>query len=151
MGKNLNNSTQYNCIVTELLVIHKKEFTDSIIIQNTINKHFIPIPQAYTRCSLTALNDKNYITSDEGIRKTLLKNGFNVLHINPKQIILPGFKNGFYGGTNGVFENKLYQIGKIENPLERKTLNSFLKNNSIRLIELYDGALYDAGGIFFGK
>ncbi|MEN8137003.1 MAG: DUF6873 family GME fold protein [Bacteroidota bacterium] len=150
VGIELNNSTQYNCIATNNYLIHKKGFTDKKVISTFTDKKVINLPQAYTRCSLSAINDNNFISSDRGIEKSLTALGFNVLLVDPKSILLPGFPYGFFGGTNGIHNSKFYLIGSLKHHPEGEAIRVFLLKNNIEIIELYDGPLYDGGGIFFG-
>lgn len=150
VGTELNNSTQYNCIVTANLLLHKKGFTDDVILSINQNKEIIELPQAYTRCSLTKLNDNNFITSDSGISKALNKEKLNNLLVNPKSIELPGYPYGFFGGTNGIHNNTLYLIGSIKYHKQGEVIRKFINDNNLKIIELHQGPLYDGGGIFFG-
>ena len=52
IGKNLANTTPYNCVVTQTHIFHKEGYTDTKIIQQNQDKTYIPVPQAYTRCSM---------------------------------------------------------------------------------------------------
>ena len=151
VGSELKNSTQYNCIVTKDFLLHKKGFTDSNILSNCTNKELFEMPQAYTRCSLTMLNDNSFITSDKGIFKSLVKNKNNdVLLVEPNDIELPGYPYGFFGGTNGVFNNKIYFTGSLNFIKQGNEIREFIESKNIEIIELYKGKLYDGGGIFMG-
>ncbi|MCK5825328.1 MAG: hypothetical protein KAG96_07985 [Ichthyobacteriaceae bacterium] len=149
VGKELNNSTQYNCIISDDYLFHKKNFTDNSIKEICKNNELVNLTQAYTRCSLTMINQNNFITSDKGIYNTLTKYNFNTLLVSHKNIMLPGFKNGFFGGTNGIINNKLYIIGNLSFHEDGDAIKTFLNSNNIELVELYNGKLYDGGGIFF--
>ena len=151
VGFDLNNSTQYNCISSSNYLFHKKGFTDKSILDKSYNKKLIELPQAYTRCSLSMLNEISYITSDKGIKNALLKNELQILHVENKSILLPGFPYGFFGGTNGIFGNKFYLIGSLDFHPQGKEIQSFIENNGLEIIELYNGKLYDGGGLFFGN
>jgi len=150
VGTDLENSTQYNCISTDRILLHKKGFTDKTILANSTNKKFINLPQAYTRCSLTMINEDTYITSDKGIEKILLKEYLNVLGVSSRQILLPGYPYGFFGGTNGIVNNKFYLIGSLRYHENGKMIEQFITKNNLQIVELYNGPLYDGGGIFFG-
>ena len=150
VGTSINNSTQYNCIATESLILHKKGYTDEAILESLQNKKLVELPQAYTRCSLTMINESNYITSDKGVEKSLLKEGLNVLRISPSSILLPGYPYGFFGGTNGIYNNTFYLIGSLKYHEQGEDIKKFLIKNKLEIVELYDGPLYDGGGIFFG-
>ena len=150
VGTELDNSTQYNCIATDNLILHKKGHTDGVILKHSKNKKLVELPQAYTRCSLTMINERNYITSDKGVEKSLLKEGLNVLEINTNSILLPGYPYGFFGGTNGIYNDIFYLIGSLKHHQQGEDIKKFLITNKLDIVELYDGPLYDGGGIFFG-
>ncbi len=150
VGIELNNSTQYNCIITDELLLHKKGFTDDVISKKHIDKKLVELPQSYTRCSLTKVNNNSFITSDSGIYKALIKKGLNTLLVDPKPIELPGYPYGFFGGTNGIFNNTSYFIGSLKYHHQGNLIKKFLEINNVTITELYQGALYDGGGIFFG-
>ena len=73
VGDELYNSVQYNCLSTPDYVFHKQEYTDPAILGINKDKEFIPLPQAYTRCSLVHLCENNYLTSDRGIERVLIE------------------------------------------------------------------------------
>jgi len=139
----------YNAVSTSDYIIHKKNYTDSCIIRQTDKKQFIEINQAYTRCNLIPLSNSCYITSDKSIEKTLLNQNLEVHYFTPETILLPGQKNGFIGGTMGLWQNKMFVIGKLNHYQEGEKLTELLNRKKIKIIELYNGPLIDGGGIFF--
>jgi len=74
---------------------------------------------------------------------------FSVIYVNPENIILPGMKNGFFGGCCGIYKNKLYITGNLGYLKESKSIRSFIENAGFQIFELYDGPLYDGGSILF--
>ena len=148
VGEKLDNSTAYNCIETKTHFFHKQGFTDKVISELT-NKHFVSLPQAYTRCSLMALNEKSFITSDRGIEKALVEEGFNCFFCDPSSIVLPPYKHGFIGGCLGLHSNNLFVLGSLKTLENYESLITFIQAQNLEIIELYDGPLYDGGGIFF--
>lgn len=148
IGDNLRNTTAYNCIETETHLFHKKGFTDSKIIE-LVKKPFIELPQAYTRCSMIALNNQAFITSDKGIEARLIESGFDCLCVNPENIVLPPYKHGFIGGCLGIIENNLFVIGSLDLLPDADRIRSFIEKRTIEPVELCDGGLYDGGGLFF--
>ncbi|MFO7869651.1 MAG: hypothetical protein R6U95_10180 [Bacteroidales bacterium] len=148
-GKELHNSTPYNCIVTKHHLFHKQDYTDTIIKQKCIHTEFIHLPQAYTRCSMIQLPDGACITSDQGIVKQLQKTHIPHIYCKPETIHLPPYKHGFIGGTMGVFNNTVYCIGSLHTLKNNSELRQFIHNHKCTIVELYNGPLYDGGGIFF--
>ena len=142
-------TVHYNACGTKNLLVHNLKFTDERILKLYSDKQQINVNQAYTRCNLLALNEKAFITSDVGISKKLQESGFDVLFIDPRQIHLEGHDYGFFPGCCGVFNRNLVVCGKTQNLKEKPELDAFLLRNGFNLIELYDGALTDLGGIMF--
>lgn len=142
-------TVHYNACGTKNILVHNLRFTDERILKLYSDKQQIDVNQAYTRCNLLALNEKAFITSDLGIGKKLQESGFDVLFIDPRQIHLEGHDYGFFPGCCGVFNQNLVVCGNTQNLKEKSELDAFLLRNGFNLIELYDGALTDLGGILF--
>ena len=149
VGNQLKDSVQYNCLSTEKYLIHKSGFTDKKVLETNIEKEFLNIPQAYTRCSLTHLKDKYFITSDKGIQKELTIRGFNVFFFAPDEINIVDHKNGFIGGTNGIKNNKIFFMGSVTKHQDGEKLIKYLEHLKFEIINLGNDFLYDGGGLFF--
>lgn len=148
VGKNLQNSTPYNCLSTNKYLFHKKGFTDEMIIEKNKYKHFVNLPQAYTRCSLTHLKNNTFLTSDKGIEKILFKEGLDSFYFSPEKIKIFDHKHGFIGGTSGITGNKIFFNGNIELHKDGQDLKKSIENLSMEIINLNNDYLYDGGGIF---
>lgn len=148
IGTGLNNSSQYNCIINENYIFHRKGFTDKTILDTHPNHQCIHLPQSYTRCSAIDLG-QFILTSDKGIETALIKQNILVEYVSPQGILLPPYKNGFIGGCYGVFNNKLYIIGHIDCFHDKERLLSIIDKSGLEPVYLYDGDFYDGGGIFF--
>lgn len=149
IGQIFPETSHYNCVVTENLVIHHRKYTDPTILAHASEQKFIQVNQAYTRCNLMALGENAFITSDKGIEQTLLRQNLAVDYFSPEEILLPGFKNGFIGGCLGIFSKKLFVLG---NPHYRDWNHAFQKmahTHDLEIISLYNGPLFDGGSIFF--
>jgi len=140
------NTAHYNAVLTNQLLIHNLKITDPFILKQYSHLRQIHVAQGYTRCSLLAITDDFFLTSDLGIAKILQKN-FNVLWIDPSQILLNGLPHGFFGGAAAVFEQKLWLIGNLRYLKEGDEIRKHLHKRNIQIIELYDGPLYDGGSI----
>lgn len=154
LGKKFPDTVHYNAVGIGNLLIHNLKHTD-VSILSSFDCH-INVNQAYTRCNLLALNEKNFITSDEGILKAINEfnqtsqshDNINVLYIDPHQVKLEGHEYGFFPGCCGIWKNNLIVCGSVNNLKEKESLYKFLKDNDFNLIELYDGELIDVGSIF---
>jgi hypothetical protein len=137
----------YNAVVTPTLLIHHLKFTDKTILQAAHDKKKLHVNQGYTRCNLLPLPDNRFITSDQGIYKTLKNEGLDVLFIDPTTIRLEGFKHGFIGGTAGVWKNRVLFMGSLQYLPEKEELKNFLNRSGLKIKELYQGPLLDVGSV----
>jgi len=149
IGKELYNTVNYNCLTTNLYFFHNLNYTDKLIKNLNNSKIQINLNQAYTACSLIALNDNLFITSDKGIQTTLLKNNLNSLYFSPEKIKIFDHKHGFIGGCAGFANNKLFFNGNIEMHDDSKKLRTLCENQNIEIICLHNDYLYDGGKILF--
>jgi hypothetical protein len=149
VGHELYNSVQYNCLSTSDSLFHKSGYTDSAIIKINKDKEFIPLPQAYTRCSLVHLCEDNYVTSDRGIEKVLLRKGLSCFYFNPEEIIIQDHNNGFIGGTIGIQDKRIFFNGNVDLHDDGQRLREYLIDLEFDIVNLSDEYLYDGGCIFF--
>ncbi|PLX14063.1 MAG: hypothetical protein C0598_02210 [Marinilabiliales bacterium] len=145
LGKKYPETAVYNAVVTENYVIGNLAIIDKTILSPKAGKKAIHVKQAYTRCNLLALPNESFITSDEGIYNQLISNNITVLYVSPKEIILRGFKHGFFGGCCGIYDDKVFIAGSLDYFSQREIIKTFLKG--FEIIELYDGPLLDVGSI----
>jgi len=148
-GRQYPASVRYNAAVSNKYIVHRLEYTDPVILQNCHTLKKIPVKQAYTRCNLLLLKDDHFISSDRGIHKNLLRYGLEGIFVSPEGILLPGFPNGFIGGTMGMINDTIFVIGSLANFAEGEVVKNFLEELNYSITELYDGPLFDGGGILF--
>lgn len=149
IGTQLHNSCLYNCVATDRHLFHRTGFTDERILQLNSTKQFVALPQSYTRCSMLALDNDHFITSDAGIDKQLKANGFHTFLFDPSAIRIAVHKNGFLGGTCGRHEDKILFLGNPLAHADGKDLCHFIEKIGLEVVSLANGPLYDGGGIFF--
>ena len=145
-GRKYPDTAHYNALYTSYGILHNTRLTTPEIRQ--AHKNLIHCNQAYTRCNAIQAGDL-IITSDRGIEEALKNNNIPVIYVNPDNIILPGFRNGFFGGCCGIIDNTLFVCGSISFLEEEHTMRARLTEQNISIIELYDGPPFDVGGIFF--
>jgi len=142
-------SIHYNTAVNDRYLVHRLEYTDPVILQHCHTLKKIPVKQGYTRCNLLLMNDDHYLTSDAGIHKNLTRSGLEGVFVSPEGILLPGFPNGFIGGAMGLLNETIFIIGSLDHYSEGVVVRNYLEDLNYRMIELYDGPLFDGGGILF--
>ena len=149
IGPNHPSSIHYNAAVSDHYFVHRLEYTDPVLLQQCHTLKKLPVKQGYTRCNLLLLRNHHFLTSDQGICENLLRSGLSGIFVSPKGVHLPGFSNGFIGGTMGVLNNTVYIVGNLSYFVEGETVRKFLTDLGYEMMELYAGPLVDGGGILF--
>lgn len=149
VGDKFEESVAYNCLGTPKYFFHKKGHTEETVLEVTVDKKFINLPQAYTRCGLIYLGHDAFITSDKGIEKELIKNNFKCFYFDPSEINIPGHRNGFIGGCSGITNNKIFFNGNIDLHKDGAGLKNYILNFGMEIICLGNHKLYDGGCIIF--
>ncbi len=139
----------YNAALGNRHLVHRLEYTDPLILESHPHLKKIPVKQGYSRCNLLFLNDDRYITSDRGIDEALRKNELDGIFVSPEGIVLPGFTNGFIGGTMGVLENRVFILGSLRHYPCGELIKNYLDRLHYKVVELFDGPLFDGGSILF--
>lgn len=150
VGKSLKECVLYNCISTNHYFFCKKDHADVSIQNLNSTKIQLNIPQAFARCNMFAV-ENSFVTSDKGIVKVLKNNKLGYLYFDPSEINIIDHKNGFIGGTMGVYNDKVFFMGNILKHADGKVLEKFITNLNMEIICLGNDFLYDGGSIFFVK
>lgn len=149
VGEKYPASSAYNAVSVNNLLIHNFRNTDSSITTLLEDADLIHVDQGYTRCNILALDDQHFITSDEKVKRVLERFNKDCLYVSPEDILLPGFKHGFFGGCSGLLEKEVFIIGSLRHYNEGNKVQQYLTGKGYEIIELYDGQLFDGGSILF--
>ena len=127
------------------LFIGNSEFADSSILELAEHYVWIESTQAYARCNSLILDKAHIITSEISVAQKL---DFSLL-VSAKPILLEGFANGFFGGCAGILDSRIFLIGSLKYHPQGDEISAYCRLAGYEIIELYDGPLFDGGGIFF--
>jgi len=147
VGKIYPESAIYNAVINKNQLIHNLQITDKVILECTKQLKSISVKQGYTKCNLLSLGNDAFITSDIGIFTILKKNDLNVLYVIPEKIILQGYTSGFFGGACGMMDNIVFINGNLDYYPDGRKVRKFIKGQKYKIVELYNGPLFDGGGI----
>lgn len=138
----------YNAVVTENVLIHRLDYTNSLLLQHSKNsgKQLIPVRQGYTKCSTVIVSKESIITSDQGIYEAA-KDFMKVLLIQPGHVLLEGFDTGFLGGASASFEDAVIFHGDLSMHPDFEKIQSFIESEQKKLIYFKDFPLTDIGSI----
>jgi hypothetical protein len=140
-------TVHYNTAINNHYLVHRLEYTDPVILEHTHYLKKVNVSQGYTRCNMAWLKNDHYVTSDKGIDKELHNKGLEGLCVDPAGILLPGFPNGFIGGTIGTLGTTIFLTGSLSCFPQGEILRKYLESLDYEITELYDGPLIDGGGI----
>lgn len=116
------------------------------------NLKCINVNQGYAKCNICVVSDDGIITEDSGIAKACINNKLDVLLLKEKSVLLNGYKNGFIGGSSGLYKNpngnKILFSGYIEAHPEYDLINDFCIKHGAEPVSLSNEPLYDYGSIF---
>ncbi|MCX6235397.1 MAG: hypothetical protein NT175_11905 [Bacteroidetes bacterium] len=149
VGNDYPQTSCYNAVASDRYFIHNLNLSDASILDLCTDLTKINVNQGYCRCNLLALKNDHFITSDMGIYHVLEKYRLKSHHVSPESILLPGFKHGFFGGTCGVYQDKIFLIGSLRYYRQGSRIEKFLNEWDYDIIELYEGPLFDGGSILF--
>lgn len=144
------DNVAYNVGRLSGVAIHNFKHTDPVLkyYLKKENLDFVNINQGYTKCSLAIIGDNIGMTSDYPMYKFLSELNYNILYIEPGQIVLKGQKYGFIGGTIGsICKSKSIISGNINGHSNKEEIIKFFNENNIELIFLSQKKILDIGTI----
>lgn len=105
--------------------------------------------QGYPACTVLKLSGSAAITADRGMARIMEREGIRVTLIEDGGISLPPYSTGFIGGAAGVYRDRVYFVGKIEEHPSYNIIKRAAEAEGLRLVSLGDTGLFDVGGILF--
>ncbi len=151
-GRTYPEDCAYNVAKLGKRVIGNLFYVDSVIkdLYTAKNFEFINVKQGYTKCNLCVVDNNSVITEDEGLFKTLSKQGIDVLKIPYGEVKLKFFDNGFIGGATGkIVPDKIAFYGDVSQTSYFEQIESFLSTRSVEMISLSQNTLNDFGSILY--
>lgn len=141
----------YNVARVGNYAFHNLAYTDPVIKHMLLERNvkLLHVNQGYTKCLTCIVDESSIITSDKSIQKAALKNNIDVLLIPQNQNIqLPGFNEGFIGGSTGLIDkNLLLFFGCFNNLSSSDEIFKFITNKNIFPISLFNNMCIDIGSL----
>ena len=131
----------------ELIDASKQLYPDII----TIN-----VAQGYTKCNMVVVDERHFITEDEGIYKAI--EGYNAswrkdqpeavcLLVRPGSAELPGYTRGVLGGASGRIGNDIWFNGDITIHPDYFKIRAFIDGLGLGIRYVHGKKLTDIGSI----
>lgn len=107
----------------------------------------VPVKQGYAGCSGLVAGG-TIVTADPSLKKGAQACGIPVLTVPDRDILLPGYDHGFFGGCGGVYGNCVVFCGTPD-PVAYAPFYEYAAGAGMDVVCLGTGPLYDCGGIRF--
>jgi len=139
-----------NAAVLPDTIVCRAEYTSPDIIRaaSESGRKVVSVRQGYSACS-SLVCGRSVLTTDRGIHRSLISEGFDCTYIQNSGISLPGYDCGFIGGCGGIYERSLYLFGCEDCLDDRDTLRQFAEKNGLAIVNLGNAPLTDYGGLKF--
>ena len=152
LGPEYPNDVLYNAVVTERFFIcnTKTVSRDLVKAVNTLYPDIrtIHVNQGYTKCNIVVIDEKHFITEDDGIFKALdAEEGAECLLIEGGYVLLPGHDRGFIGGASGRIGDDIWFNGDISAHPDYDRIKSFIEGCGLGIRYVSGRPLFDIGSI----
>lgn len=107
----------------------------------------VHVSQGYARCSIVPVTESSIITYDQGITKACRRAGLEVLLIRPGHVLLPGYREGFIGGSCGHIGNQILFNGDLSAHPDFDAIRTFIKEKGLSCVWFDSYPLTDIGSI----
>lgn len=150
VGSNYPKDCAYNVGIVGKKCFLNKSVCDGRLFDILISEGFeiIEVKQGYTKCSICPIDENSFITGDSIIAQEGEKRDMEVLLIENEGILLPPFKNGFWGGCAGLGDaDTLIVNGDISLIGAGSKIKEFLDRKNIKIQKSKEGEVLDIGSI----
>ncbi len=152
LGKEYPKDVLYNAVVTERFFICNTKTVSKDLVKavNTLYPDIrtIHVNQGYTKCNIVVIDEKHFITEDDGIFKALdAEEGAECLLIEGGHVLLPGHDRGFIGGASGRVGDEIWFNGDISVHPDHLKIKEFIENCGLTVRYVKGKPLLDIGSI----
>ncbi len=155
VGQTLGTEYPCDCILNALLmgsrlfIKRDSDASELLAEAERFGIRTVSVKQGYPACTVLALGDSHAITADQGMARSLRREGVEVLLIENGEIELPPYEYGFIGGAAGVFDGSVYFIGDPMTHRQGAEICAFIEAAGYSTVSLKSGTLSDLGRIVF--
>lgn len=138
----------YNVAIVGKKLFCKKSAADKVLLTEAekMGYKIININQGYSKCSVCPIDEQSAISADKSFAKKAEAEGIEVLLITNDAVLLPPYKNGFFGGCAFMADkNTLNVKGDINSHPDCGKITEFLAKRNIQIKSLDTGSLFDFG------
>lgn len=137
----------YNVAIVGKKMFCKVDTTDKSLLKEAeiLGYKIINIRQGYSKCSVCPVDENSAITADISFYKKAHLEGIDTLLITNQTILLPGYNNGFFGGSAYMEDEKTLCVkGDLKTHPDYDKIMEFLKVRDIK-IKSGKGNVFDFG------
>ena len=107
----------------------------------------VNVKQGYAACSTLVVDDNFAVTADKGMIDAIKAEGKECLLADCDDIVLEGYKCGFFGGASGVIDKNIYFFGDVDMLKNGEKIRTVLNDKNYDVFQITSGRVYDFGGI----
>ena len=139
----------YNGCSTGKYFIHNLKYTDPGLLDSAreAGLELINVRQGYGRCSILPIDEDSIITYDKGIAIVCEDAGLNVLRVAPGHVALPGYDEGFIGGTAGRVGDEILFNGDLSAHPDFGAIGDFIEERGLGMRYFEGWPLTDIGSV----
>ena len=148
VGEKYPEDVRLNCLDTGKFFLSNGKYAsaDALALADRVGLRRIHVKQGYAKCSCLCANH-TIATMDRGIAKAALREGIDVLLMEPSPIGIEVYDTGLIGGTSVLLnERTLGFFGRIEDLPGYSALAEFFGARGVALVSLGQKPLFDYGG-----
>lgn len=138
----------YNVAIVGKKMFCKVNITDKklLSVAKEMGYEIININQGYAKCSVCPVDEMSAISADKSFCDAAQRKGVDVLLITNDTILLPPYKNGFFGGSAFMADgNTLVVNGSLSTHPYKSRIEAFLQKRNIVIVNAKEGNLFDFG------
>ena len=141
-----------NAVVTEKFMICNVKTVSKELIAAARSLYpdimMINVAQGYAKCNVVVVDDRSFITEDEGIYNALNGiDGIKVLKIGQGHVDLPGYSRGFIGGASGRIGDGIWFNGDLNRHPDAERIIEFISSCGLKVRSFAGRKLTDIGSI----
>ncbi len=149
LGVSYPADTAYNVVVAGNFALLNPSVCDRTLLRLLENRfNILPVKQGYAKCSAAPVGENAIVTGDAGIYRAAARAGLEALLIENSGVLLPPYRNGFFGGACGLTAPDVLTVnGGLAHMNSGPAIRKFLEERGVRPMEIHSGPPFDTGSL----
>ena len=141
LGSSYPGDSAYNVVVVGKFALLNPKVCDKTLLRLLEGRYeIVPVRQGYTKCSVVPVDENALITGDADIYRKASALGIDALLISNNGVMLPPYKNGFFGGASGMTDKKTLAVNGSLSLMESG-------NEILQFLAAYEASVVEASSL----